>query len=135
MANWLYGYGKRVTLTIGHGLIDGALVDFPVTIRLNSSAGLGSTDVTAVFDELGAEDQKLAVTTSDGITQCYVEVELWDSVNEWAVLHVKVPAISNVADTILYLYYDSNHADNTAYVDVPGSTVAQSVWDVNFAAV
>ena len=38
-------------------------------------------------------------------------------------------------DTILYLYYDADHADNSTYVGVPNSVVAESVWDANFVLV
>lgn len=52
-----------------------------------------------------------------------------------ANLWVKVPSISSSADTILKLYYDSTHADNTTYVGDIGSLPGQTVWDINFIAV
>ena len=50
-------------------------------------------------------------------------------------LWVKVPSISTTTDTILYLYYDNAHADNTAYVGDTGSSPAQQVWANGFVAV
>jgi len=97
----------------------------------------GGYDLSFVFDELqsDANRKKIAVTTSDGTTQCYVEIEKWDDANEKAWLWVKAPSILGATDTDFYLYYDSTHADNTDYVGDPNSTPAENVWDANFKAV
>jgi len=134
---WLGAWAKRIAITIDHTKVDADLVDFPVCIHLAAAAGISSDDVSAVFDELvsDANRKKIAVTTSDGTTQCYVEIEKWDTTNEQAFLHVKVPSVSSSADTTLYIYYDSTQSDNTSYVGDTNSAVAQNVWDGNFAAV
>ncbi len=135
--SWLTGWSYRVEITIDSNKIDAALADFPVLLYLSTSSGIDGDDVSFVFDELGsdANRKKIAVTTSDGTTQCYVEVEKWDDANEQAWLWVKVPNIASDADTTLYLYYDSTHADNDAYVGDTNSEVAEDVWDSNFKAV
>ena len=134
---WLGTWAKRLKLTIDYSKIDGALSDFPVMVHLSAGSGIGDVDVSAVFDELGsdANRKKIAVTTSDGETQCYVEIERWDDASEKAWLHVKVPSVSDSADTVLYLYYDSAQADNTTYVGDTTDAVTHNVWDANFAAV
>jgi len=129
---WLTGWSKRVRITVDHNDIDSALVDFPVLIYLSSSSGLNSANVSFVFNEIGANRKKIAVTTGDGATECYVEIEKWDAANKEAWLWVKVPSISSSQDTVLYLYFDNTHADNTAYVGDTGSAVAENVWDGNF---
>ena len=126
--SWLSGWSYRVEITIHSDKIDGALVDFPVLLYLSTSSGIDPDDVSFVFDELGAEKLKLAVTTGDGTTQCYVEIEKWDDANEQAWLWVKVPSISSSANTTLYLYYDSTQPDNTTYVgDDPDDTPSNNV--------
>lgn len=134
---WLSNWAKRIELTIDSGDIDAALVDFPVLIHLSTASGRTAVDVSCVFDELtlDANRKKIAVTTSDGQTQCYVEVEKWDDANEQAWLWVKVPSIASGADTDLYLYYDNSHADNIDYVGDTNSTPAENVWDANFVLV
>ena len=77
-------------------------------------------------------EKKIAVTTGDGTSQCYVELENWNNINEQAWLWVKVPNINNTSDTSLYLYYDADHADNTNFVGDPNSTPAENVWDSSF---
>jgi len=62
----------------------------------------------------------------------YVEIEKWDNGNEEADLWVKVPSVSDSGVTTLFLYYDSEHADNTDYVGDTGDTPAKSVWDSDF---
>jgi hypothetical protein len=134
-STWLSGWDKRVKITIDHDDIDSYLSDSPVLVYLSNSSGRNNDDVTFVFDEVGANSKKIAVTTSDEITQCYVEIEKWDATNNKAWLWVKVPSISNTVDTDLYLYYDNAHADNTDYVGVSGSTPAQNVWGADTLAV
>ncbi len=127
---WLPGWDRRIQLTIDSGDIDGALTDFPVMVYLSASSGLNSRDVSAVFDELTSDANrlKIAVTTSDGLTECYVEIKTWDDANEKAWLFVRVPSVASGSDTVLYLYYDADHADNTTYVGDPNSAVAETVW-------
>jgi flagellin-like protein len=132
--NWLIGWAKRVKLTIDSNDVDGELTDFPVLVHLSASSGINGGDCSFVFDEVGSNSKKIAVATADGM-ECYVEVEEWDSVNEQAWLWVKVPSISDTADTDLYLYYDADHEDNLVYVGDSASTTAENVWDSNFKLV
>lgn len=131
---WLPGWNKRIKLTIDQGDIDDVLADFPILIYLSSSSGRKDDDVSCVFDELqsDANRKKIAVTTADGLTQCYVEIEKWDDANEKAWLWVKIPVVASGVDTDLYLYYSRTKADNTTYVGDPNSTPAENVWDGNF---
>jgi hypothetical protein len=136
-ACWLSGWAKRAQLTIDRNDISAPLTDFPVMLYLSTSSGRNNDDVTFVFDELqnSANRYKIAVTTSDCATQCYVEIEKWDQASEQAWLWVRVPSISTTADTVLHLYYDRTQADNTTYVGDTNSTPAEMVWDGNFKLV
>lgn len=133
---WLDGWDKRVKLTIDHNDINENLTDFPTLIYLGNSSGCNNDDITFIFDELQSDTnrRKIAVTTKDN-TQCYVEIEKWNDANEQAWLWVRVPNISSVVNTNLYLYYSRSQADNTNYVGNTGSTAAQQVWDVNYVGV
>ena len=131
---WLSGWGNRVKISLDSGDVDDVLSNFPHLIYLNDSCGINSEDLTFVFDEVGANSKKIAVTTDDGITETYVEVEKWDATNEQAWLWTNVTASSS-SDTDVYLYYDNDHADNDAYVGVTNSLVAENVWDSDFLMV
>jgi hypothetical protein len=134
---WLSGWDKRIKLTIDHNDIDAALSDFPILVYISASSGKNNDDVSFIFDELqsDANRKKIAVTTSDGTTQCYVEIEKWDTTNKQAWLWVKIPSVSSATDTDLYLYYDKTQPDNTTYVGDSNSTPAENVWDSNFKMV
>jgi hypothetical protein len=134
---WLSGWAKRVKLTIDAGDIDADLTWFPVLLKLGTSVGINSEDVSFIFDELqsDANRKKIAVTTDDGETQLYVEIERWDDANEVAWLWVSKTGwvIDDTANTDFYLYYDADHADNTDYV--ADSSSRPEVWDSYFRAV
>ncbi len=134
---WLGNWSKRIKLTIDHERIDGDLTDFPVLVTLADDVGRSNTDVTDVFDELISVSgtKKIAITTNNGITKCYVEIERWDWDNEEAYLWTKIPTIVPGTDTDFYLYYDKDQLDNDVYVGDIGSTPGQTVWDSNFKAV
>ena len=137
--DWLASWANRIKITIDKDQIDATLTHFPVLIYLSAASGIGDVDVSCVFDELtsDANRKKIAVTKADGTTELYVEIEKWDDANEKAWLHASLAAweISSSVDTVLYLYYDSTHADNDDYVGDTNSVVAESVWDSNFKAV
>ena len=134
---WLSGWDKRVKITIDHNDVSSDLTNFPILIYIGDSSGQNNDNVTFIFNELVSDGnrKKIAVTTSDKTTQCYVEIEKWDTSNKQAWLWVKVPNISSTADTDLYLYYDKNQTDNTNYVGDIGSTPAQNVWDSSYKGV
>jgi len=117
--NWLSGWDKRVKMAVDHNDVDENLTDFPLYVHIcHAYAGQYDEDVSFIFDEIGSNRKKIAVTTSNGQTECYVDIELWDASAECSRFWVKVPSVSNTTDTVLYLYYDNDHPDNTAYVTI-----------------
>lgn len=134
---WLSGWRNRVKVTIDCNDVDADLTHFPVMIYLSTDSGRGSDDVTYIFDHLGSNSKKIAVTKNDGTTQLYVEIEKWDATAEEAVLWVSKSdwTIASGSDTEFYIYYDSTQSDNDAYVGVKESTPAKNVWDSNFKGV
>lgn len=129
---WLSGWDQRVKISVDYNDVDSTLTNFPVLIYISSDSGIDSDDITFIFDEVGANRWKIAVTEDDGLTQCYVEVEQWESGNEKAWLWFKAPSLNSTVNTDFYLYYDVDHADNTAYVGDPNSATAENVWDSNY---
>lgn len=132
---WLTGWKYRVSLTIDASKINSNLTNFPVLLSLGKSSGMNSQDLSAIFTELGTSSRKIAVTTSDGVTQCYVEIEKWDPVTRQAILWVKVPSISSSSNTVLYFYFDKNQPDNMIYAGETGTDAARKVWDSSYKAV
>lgn len=136
---WLTGWGKRIAITVntvGLGL-DADVSHFPLPIFLSASAGMNNDDVTAIFDEIGANSKKIAVTKSDATTQMYVEIEKWDDIAESGVVWVSKSdwTVSSGTDDTLYIYYDSTKIDNTTYVGDIGDASSQNIWNSNFKGV
>lgn len=133
--DWLLGWDQRVKLTADASDIDADVTHFPVLLHISTSCGRNSEDVSFVFDELQSDANrfKIAVTKADGTTQLYGEIESWDDANEEAWLWVSKSdwMIDDTTNTDFYLYYDADHADNTAYIS-DGNT---NVWDSSFTGV
>lgn len=132
MADLFGTYSKRMKLTINRIKIDADLSWFPVTVFLDSTHG------NCVFDELGGNLRKIALTKADGETELYGELERWDNANELAFIHASRDGwtISSSVDTDLFLYYDNGADNNDDFISgindgVPG----ESVWDASFTAV
>jgi hypothetical protein len=132
MADWLSDWRKRIKLTADATKVDKDLPGYQMRITLISS---GNT--AGIFDELASVSgtQKIAVTTADNTTQCYVEIEDWDWNENRATLWALVPTVYSGTNTDFYLYYDYTKDDNTTYIGTTGSSAAQAVWDSDFAAV
>jgi hypothetical protein len=88
-------WAKRSEIVIDSSKVDDTLTNFPLMLRISAASGITDTDITDIFDDLGANSLKIAVTLSDGTTQCYVEIEKWNNVSEDAILWVKVPSVSS----------------------------------------
>ncbi len=130
MAN-LPGWDKYIEITLDGDKIDAVLTNFAFPLLLSTSSGITDTDVSCVFDEIGASYLKMAVTVhsvSDS-TECYVEVEKWDNSGESALIHIKAASLPATGDPVVRIYYDSAHADNTTYIGLTTSAVAQNVWN------
>ena len=134
---WLGTWKSRRKITIDNTNVDAALSNFPMLVHISASSGTESADITDVFTRLGADAnrKKIAITTDDGETQCYVEIERFDYANLVAWFWVKVPSVASGSVTNLYIYYDPAQADNTVYIGDTTDAVTHNVWDANFVAV
>lgn len=109
---YLSGWDNRVELYISSDRIDENLTDFPIMLKLSESCGIEGLSAASVFTTISGNSRKVAITTSDGETQCPVEIEYWDETENKAVLWTKIPTVYSGADTKFYLYYDSDKYDN-----------------------
>jgi len=135
---WLSGWSRRVEISVSDTNIDSNLTHYPLLITLGSSVGIDNDDVAFIFNEIGNNSLKIAVTKDDGTTQCYVEIEKWESETATAVLWVSRSdlVLSSSATTTLYLYYDVSQSDNTTYIgNTKGTTPVSNVWDSGFVGI
>jgi hypothetical protein len=134
---YLSGFSNRIEITIDNTKIDEDLTDFPVYLDISDNSGISGLDLSAFFTELESSSnrKKIAVTTSDGVSQCYVEIDYEDIANDKMGIHFKAPFITSALDAKFFLYYDITASDNTDFVGDTGSVVAKLVWDSDFFAV
>ena len=132
-------WGKRIEITVSNTNIGSDLTHFPLLLTLGTSVGTGADDVSAIFDELTSDANrlKIAVTDSSGDTEIKCEIEDWDDASESAHLWVAASGLtlSSSGTTTLFIYYDAGHADNTANVGDVASAAGEAVWDSDYVLV
>jgi len=122
-SSWLSGWKRRVRVNLPG---DYTAADLPTGLVLTE-------DQSFIFDQLVSDANrfKIAITTPDGITEVYVDIENWSTADQVAKLYFGHAGMSY--STYCYIYFDVDHADNTTYVSDAGDTAAQSVWGFYFA--
>jgi hypothetical protein len=119
-----FGYKRAITLS--HTQVNGAQTNFPVEVSL--------TDSTLSTVANGGHVQQASgydiVLTSDaaGANRLSWEVEKYDPVGGTWIAHVKIPTLSNTADTVIYAFY-GNPAITT------NQSTPSAVWDSNYTGV
>jgi len=136
-AGWLSGWEKRIKLDIDYtNKIGDSVTWFPVTIFLKD----GNGESIKVFEEVGDNCRKIAITKADGITELKGEIDLWDydsetPSNSVGIIHTSADGWTINDDTSIYLYYDNSHADNPNIGDDPDDTASNAVWDNNYVMI
>jgi len=131
---WLEGWRNRLKITVSPS--DDwkeEITNFPLLIHIGSKSGRSNSDLTFIFSIL-ASDLPLpgiTITGEDGTSELFVEIEKWDIAGNEAFLWVKIPRLDPELDTIVYLYFDSIHPDNSRTVGFVGSNPAKEVWNDN----
>jgi hypothetical protein len=135
--SWLPGWTRRVKFSIDPKKIDAPLYNFPVLLHISRSSGIDSADLGFVFAELAfdGDRHKIAITTADGTTQCFAEIEKWDTAGREAWIWFKAPYIHSGTSTVFYLYYDRNRDSNFRMIGSPISIPAANVWDTDYKMV
>ena len=123
-SNWQY----RKVLTIDYTKVGATLSNFPVLVSLASD-----TDLAADAQDDGDD---ILFTSSDGTTKLDHEIELFNgTTNGQLVAWVKIPSLSNAADTDIYMYYGNGSATNQQNAagvwDDGGSDYYKGVWHLN----
>lgn len=88
------------------------------------------------FSKLNNDGSDVRFTDAQSCTLLPYWIELWDSVNQKAIVWIKVPQVSNSSNSELYMYYgnvNASSADNGKSVfmvfdDFTGTTLDTSLW-------
>jgi hypothetical protein len=114
-SNWMY----RKKISINHTLVSNNLTDFPVLVSLSSDADLAAKAQNSGDDIL--------FTFADGSTKLNHEIEEFTYATGKLLTWVKVPVLSSVIDTDIYMYYGNASCGSQQN--------ATGVWDSHFMMV
>jgi hypothetical protein len=114
-SNWQY----RKKITINAVNVVATLTNFPVLISLPSDGDLSTNARSDGFDIL--------FTAADEVSKLSHEIEKYDNATGKLVAWVRIPTLSSVTDTDIYMYYGNAGAANQQSVT--------AVWDSNFKIV
>ncbi len=90
-------WAHRKKITINYAQVAGNLSNFPVLISLTSD-----TDLAADAQDDGDD---ILFTAADEVTKLSHEIEKFNGATGQLVAWVKVPSLSNTANTFIYMYY------------------------------
>lgn len=132
LPTWLNGWTYRKKITISKTNVASSLSNFPLYIKIAETGG-GATNIGAHALSSGYD---IRFTLADKTTLIPYERESFSVTNNNATADfwVKVPTISNTADTEIYIYYGNSSA-NTDYTSTGSPTIAKQVWDANYKGV
>jgi len=96
--NWAY----RKKITIDHNSVPSTLTNFPVLINTADADWRETSNGGHVAQSDGGD---ILFTSSDGITKLAHEIEKYTPITGELIAWVKVPSLSAVIDTEIYIYY------------------------------
>ena len=113
--NWSY----RKQISIDYMKVVADLADFPVLISLPSDADLAA--------DAQSDGDDILFTSSNGITKLSHEIESFNGTTGNLTAWVKVPSLSSLTDTDIYMYYGNASASNQQNVT--------GTWDSSYVMV
>jgi hypothetical protein len=112
--SWMY----RKKITINAGQVTDNLVNFPMLINVTDSD---------LKDRAMSNGYDIFFRASDGQTKLDHEIEMFNSTTGELVAWVRIPSLSSLSDTVIYMHYgDSNSEDQSN---------PSGVWDDYFGGV
>lgn len=117
------GWGYRKRLTIDHTKVTADLTDFPVLVSLTSDSDLAS----------GAQGNgnDILFTSANGTTKLDHEIEQYVASTGQLVAWVRVPSLSSVIDTAIYIYYNNSSCGNQQNPTGVWNSSYQAVWHMS----
>jgi hypothetical protein len=114
-----YGWSYRKQITINHTQVLDTLEDFPVLISRSDA------DLSLKAQEDGGD---IMFMNDIGVsTRVYHDLEFYYTSSGTLITWLKIPFVSSINDTVLYMYYGNPDCINQAY--------PKKTWDLNYKAV
>jgi hypothetical protein len=117
------GWGYREKITIDHTKVSADLTDFPFLVSLASDADLASTAQSNGND--------IVFTSANGTTKLDHEIEQYVAGTGQLVAWVRVPSLSSVIDTVIFVYYGNSSCGNQQNPSGVWNSSYKAVWHMS----
>jgi PKD repeat protein len=117
------GWNYRKNITTIRDKVSGSHTNFPLLVNLASDADLAARARSDGYD--------IYFTDSDGTTKLPHEIEKYTSSTGALVAWVKVPTLSNSANTTIFMYYGCTTASDQQDKNNVWDTGFKGVWHLN----
>jgi hypothetical protein len=117
------GWGYRKRITIDHTKVSADLTDFPFLVSLASDADLASIAQSNGNDIL--------FTSANGTTKLDHEIEQYVAGTGQLVAWVRVPSLSSVIDTVIFVYYGNSSCGNQQNPSGVWNSSYKAVWHMS----
>lgn len=126
MAWYDSSWSGRKPVTIGHTKVSNSstLANFPMLFSVTDAAFKAASSGGSVGKSDGTD---ILFTAGDGVTKLSHELESYNPTTGQLVAWVRLPALSNASDTVVYVYFG-----NSSAADQQNKS---GVWDNNFSGV
>jgi len=126
-------YGKYFDFQISSSYFPEKLDNIVVPVKLSSSSGITSRDMTQIFTYLGSNSKRIAISLGDYVTECPIEIVEWNTSTNEAYLYFKLPYPQVNRTNYFRCYIGTDLTSDNPNVNTAGS--ATSVWSEDFTAV
>jgi len=117
-------YRKKITIDHARVSTTTSLTDFPMLFSVTDADMKYTGSGGKIASSTGGD---ILFTSSDGTTKLAHEVEKYTSTTGETVIWVKIPTLSGVTDTVIYMYFGNSGATN--------QQDPTNVWDTNYKGV
>ncbi len=129
-AQWLEGYSHRKEITLNHNLVPGSdpLIGFPCLVSTTDT--LLRTEINGGVVQY-ADGRDLCFTAQDMLSILDFEIESFDPVEGSLIAWVRIPSLSALVDTEIFLYFGQAGALPQWDTAAVWSNQFTTVWHMN----
>lgn len=129
-AQWLTAYGFRKPIVINESLISGSadLVDFPLLVSF-TDPNFAHTASGGYIENINGYD--IDFTQTDGISTLDFEIESYNDATGELVVWVRIPDLSAITNTLLYLYYGNSNISTNPSTTATWNSDYLGVWHLH----
>lgn len=129
-ATFPVGWGYKCAITLPHTLVTATQTNIPWILQA-AAMPAGASGLWANCNSDGGDIR--FTSDSAGTIPLHMELLNWVLATPAATFYIKIPSLSSVSDTTIYIWYKNSAATTPSASDATWGS--QGVWDSNFAGV